>query len=223
MTTSDTRVSSYLDDLARRLADLDPATRDDVLAGVREHLDATLAEHPDDPAAVDVALLRLGPPEHVAAEARTDLPAAPRTAVPVRHPGRVRIAAVTSLGLVALPTVLTLVARVFDSVQAARGSAWSEDVGMFLGPHPGEVFVLLPLSFPLWLVAVVVALVGPDLSGRTKTWLVALGPVMAALVITCGLLRDPMVVSQPLSVIGLPALLAWVVLTGRRAWRETRT
>lgn len=223
MNSSDTRVSAYLDDLARMLADLDPATRDDVLAGVREHLDATLAEHPDDPAAVDAALLRLGPPEQVAAEARADLPAAPTAAAPERHPRRVRIAAATALGLVALPTVLTLVARALDSVQAARGPGWSEDVGLFLGPHPSEVFFLLPLSFPVWLVAVVVALVGPDLSGRTKTWLVTLGPVMVALVVTCGLLRDPMVVSQPLSFIGLPVFLGWVVLTGRHAWRETRT
>ncbi|HYN67227.1 MAG TPA: hypothetical protein VES93_10090 [Ornithinibacter sp.] len=45
MNSSDTRVQTYLDDLARMLSDVEPGERDEVLAGIREHLDATLAEH----------------------------------------------------------------------------------------------------------------------------------------------------------------------------------
>lgn len=54
MNSSDTRVQTYLDDLARMLSDLD----------------AEIGSGDGGDAAVQAALLRLGPPEEVAAEAR---------------------------------------------------------------------------------------------------------------------------------------------------------
>ncbi|WP_377645228.1 HAAS signaling domain-containing protein [Oryzobacter terrae] len=222
-----TRVTGYLDDLARMLVDLPPDERDDVLAGVREHLDATLAEHSDDPAALDAALLRLGPPERVAAAARADIPPGDRYARPgavpaIRHPLRARVAGLASLALLALTTTTAIVARVGVEVQAARGAISAETGGMFLGPHPSEALALLLSTFVPWLVAVVVALLGPDLAGRTKAWLVLLGPAMSLAVLASVLLADPGSFGTPVSPVALGAVLVGIVLTGRRVWRETR-
>lgn len=61
-------ISVYLDDLGRMLAHLDPAERADVLGGVREHVDASLAELGHAPSDQEVAtiLASLGAPEDVA-------------------------------------------------------------------------------------------------------------------------------------------------------------
>lgn len=229
------RVTGYLDDLARMLADVDPATRDDVLAGVREHLDATLAEHPDDPAAIDAALLRLGPPERVAAAARADLPPAtidrysrPGAAPAVRHPRRARIAGLTALVTVGLPASVSVTARATSELVAGAQPFGAGPLtirptdAMALTVHSGEVLGLLPLLFPVWVVAVVVALLGPDLLGRTKAWLVLLGPAMSLAVLTSVLLADPGSFGTPVSLVALGAVLVGIVLTGRRVWRETR-
>lgn len=88
MSSSDIRVETYLDDLARMLSDLDPAERDDVLAGIREHLDAILGEHYDDVAAVEAAMLRIGPPEQVAAEARRSAASGPEISDEVTQPAQ---------------------------------------------------------------------------------------------------------------------------------------
>lgn len=63
-------VSTYLDDLTRALADLDPADRAEVLAGVREHIDAGLAARGGATSAdVSAVLSEVGTPEEVAREA----------------------------------------------------------------------------------------------------------------------------------------------------------
>jgi len=61
-------ITTYLDDLGRMLAHLDPAERADVLGGVREHVDASLAELGHAPSDQEVAavLASLGAPEDVA-------------------------------------------------------------------------------------------------------------------------------------------------------------
>ncbi|WP_392544096.1 HAAS signaling domain-containing protein [Oryzobacter telluris] len=227
MNSSDTRVSAYLDDLARMLGDLDPATRDDVLAGVREHLDATLAEHPDDPAAVDAALLRLGPPEQVAAAARADLPppatdpyARPGATPATRHPRRARVAALASLVIVAVPTAVALVGRVGAEVLNSIGT--DDTGGLFLGPHPSEALFVLPPLLPLWILALVVALLGPDLEARTKAGLVSVGPAMTASVLTATLLSDPRSFATPIVLVVLGATAAAIVVTARKVWRDTR-
>ena len=103
------------------LSDLDPSERDEVLAGIREHLDATLAEHHDDAAAVDAALLRLGPPEQVAAEARAGRPPAAAPPRPPAYraareprPRRTRVAT-------ASPWLTSVVAMALGSSGAAGG------------------------------------------------------------------------------------------------------
>ena len=192
MNSSDTRISSYLDTLSRLTADLDPATRDEVLAGVREHLDATLAEHPDDPGAVDAALLRLGPPERVAAEARADFrvdgssPAAspasataavtsPPTPSPGHH-GRAMVAGLSSLALLGLPVTAALASRVaWELAAESDASGWQVSVGPFVA-HSSETLAVLPLLVAPWLVTVVLAVLGRELRRPTRTILVLLGP-----------------------------------------------
>lgn len=63
-------VSTYLDDLSRALADLDPADRAEVLAGVREHIEAGLAARGGaSDTDVSAVLAEVGTPEEVAREA----------------------------------------------------------------------------------------------------------------------------------------------------------
>ncbi|RXR25393.1 hypothetical protein EQW78_10155 [Oerskovia turbata] len=61
-------ITTYLDDLGRMLTHLDPAERADVLGGVREHVDASLAElgHAPNDQEVATILASLGAPEDVA-------------------------------------------------------------------------------------------------------------------------------------------------------------
>ncbi len=219
MNSSDTRVSSYLDDLARMLTDLDPADRDEVLAGVREHLDATLAEHPDDPAAVDAALLRLGPPEQVAAQARADLaptahPSATAPALPPLPapptPGLARTA-VFLVMLSCLPAALLLVADRLTVVFAPSGGMFGASLVPFLA---GSV-----LFWP-WLAGVVCTLIARGFTTRTRIALVAAGPVTTAVVALASFWLSP----EPASTVVCLALLladvfALLVLTVR-AWRE---
>lgn len=61
---------SYEQDLSRLLVDLDPGDRAEVLAGIREHVSASLADRPKATSAdVQAVLAELGPPEAVAQEA----------------------------------------------------------------------------------------------------------------------------------------------------------
>lgn len=216
MNNSDTRVSSYLDDLARMLADLDPADRDEVLAGVREHLDATLAEHPDEPAAVDAALLRLGPPERIAAEARAALGSAsdPTTR---KLPHRAWL--VTGLVLTVLTTVpftagtgVALVADQFDG----GGPGWPSSVSLVSSP-----VLMVVLTWPLWVAGTVAVVVARRWMPRTWKPLLAAGPIAVATVA----LGSPDLSPEPLSpFIGIPLLVAATVLVlagVRSAWRES--
>lgn len=68
MTDPIARTARYQDDLARLLAALEPAERAEVLDGVREHIDAALAELDDEPTDADVnrILGQLGSPGAVA-------------------------------------------------------------------------------------------------------------------------------------------------------------
>src|SRR5262245_66415417 len=62
-------VETYLAELSRLLQGADPAEAAETLAGVREHIDASLAGTDADDAAVQRVLAELGPPQTVAAAA----------------------------------------------------------------------------------------------------------------------------------------------------------
>lgn len=218
MTTTD-RAGSYLDDLARMLGDLDPNERDEVLAGVREHLDATLAEHPDDPTALDAALGRLGPPERIAAEARAGATPTPGTdpAAGGGTPGR---SLLTSAALVLtsvaafVPLLVTGWARlsVLLSVQDAGG-------GMF-GPYPSEVIILSILLAPVWLAGLVCTLAS-GLPAPTRRDLALAGPVaFGAMVLAC-VWAEPRVLSGVVSLVLLLVAATWVARSVGRARRAS--
>jgi len=223
---ADSRVASYLDDLARMLSDLDPTERDEVLGGIREHLDATLAEHHDDDAVVNAALLRLGPPEQVAAEARAGRPpaAAVTTAAPYRasrepRPRRTRIATGVALAPVVAMALWVLTGRLATLALLSGGSA--NDRVEALLPHPSEILLVVPLS-PLWLVPVALVLAAPEVSTRPKVWLTVSGPAVGILALVATFWLDPMAVSTTLVVVGVVAVLGLAVATARQVWRETR-
>jgi len=78
MTEPIARTARYQDDLARLLAALEPVERAEVLDGVREHIDAALAEvgHAPTDADVDRILGQLGSPGMVAEAALAERPPA---------------------------------------------------------------------------------------------------------------------------------------------------
>lgn len=64
-------VERYVHDLAIALADLPTDEREEVIAGIREHIDDALASTAgDDPDAVELVLANLGDPAEIAADAR---------------------------------------------------------------------------------------------------------------------------------------------------------
>jgi hypothetical protein len=214
--SSDTRISSYLDTLARLTTDLDPATRDDVIAGVREHLDATLAEHPDDPGAVDAALLRLGPPEQVAAAARADAaPAAtvawppPPTSPRPPTPGLARVGAT----VVALTVLLPTLAMGADRLQHLLAP---DRTGMFVSL---PFFLLLVMSTP-WLAGFICVLLSRGLSPSTVTRLTVVGPVAGVVVLAGTFWMEPRTVSTVVSLVTAAAVVVATLVLTVRAWRE---
>ncbi|UFU02362.1 hypothetical protein LQF12_12755 [Ruania suaedae] len=78
MTEATQRLARYQDDLARLLAALEPVERAGVLDGVREHIDAALAEVPGEPGEADAnrILSELGSPGQVAEAALAERHAA---------------------------------------------------------------------------------------------------------------------------------------------------
>lgn len=93
-------VDAYLRDLELLLHGVEPGERAEVLAGVREHLDSSLAPDADD-AAVRAVLDELGPPQAIADEAYAGRPAPVAT-----HGTPSRWQAVTASGLNALGLLL---------------------------------------------------------------------------------------------------------------------
>lgn len=225
MNSSDTRVQAYLDDLARMLSDLDPGERDDVLVGIREHLDAEIGSGDGGDAAVQAALLRLGPPEEVAAEARRGAEPAHgiRDAGP-RQPGSTtgaawaRVAVATTL-LATMPFLLLALWSRISAIGRSGGTGWQDEMGMF-GAHGAEVAILMVLVSPLWVVALVCTLVAPGLTPRTRARLALVGPVAFVVTVIAAAWWSPGLLSSVLSVAILVVTGAAAVRISRDAWRE---
>ncbi|MGL5930502.1 MAG: HAAS signaling domain-containing protein [Dermatophilaceae bacterium] len=221
MNTTDARIGSYLDDLARMLADLDPPTRDDVLAGVREHLDAVLAENAGDPRAVDDALLRLSPPDRVAAEARADRPTSHPAwppPGPSDNPAWARVAVVATLLSVVPPAATSIVDRLESLGAETIGAGWPVSIDL-LGTA-GAATVLLPLASPAWLAGIVATLVARALTGPARIALAALGPATVVAVVLASFWLSPALPSTVVSLVLLVGVLTASAGLARRAWRE---
>lgn len=226
MNSSDTRIETYLNDLARMLPDLDPAERDDMLAGIREHLDAARTERPDDPRALYAVLLRLGPPEQVAAAAREGAapsPDIPDTAPPPPRatpppPSLARVAVVTTL-LSTVPFLLLAVWTRASSAGPVKGPGWPDSVGL-LGVNGAEVALLMVLTSPLWVIALVCTLIAPTLSHRTRLRLSLLGPASFVVVVLTANWSWPTPLSSIVAVLVVVTTLWQAAVITRHAWRE---
>ncbi|GAA4285777.1 HAAS signaling domain-containing protein [Georgenia daeguensis] len=203
MSADDARVHAYLDDVARMLGSIDPADRAEILAGLREHIDAAVTgqPRPADDEAVEQVLAELGPPDRVAAAALSDLGPSPRQApaaigtaprpaltqpwVPVT----VGLLTVLSAGLylvvlaASVALALTQQPEVVPPAVAAQYGTAAYGAGSFHGPAPAD-FVqaevtqnpMLPASYDIvWSMLGPLGLVG--LPWLVSTILLASSPL----------------------------------------------
>lgn len=246
MSTTHPQVGAYLDDLARMLADIDPGERDDILASVREHLDAEIRSGDGSDAVVHAALLRLGPPEQVAAAARTNAgstdsardtgslalpdrstthlvrPALAPEGRPAGHtPGLIRVASVAT----ALATMPGLLLMLWIKVTGLRqtpvplvATGWPEEMSLF-ALNSFEAVLLMVLCLPVWLVGLGCAVASEGLQRRTRQRLIWAGPTGFFAVLVTLQPGGPSIVGA-FAILVLTAAIAAVTLACRAAWRE---
>lgn len=227
MSTTHPQVGAYLDDLARMLADIDPGERDDILASVREHLDAEISSGDGSDAVVHAALLRLGPPEQVAAEARAGAgPAAlegsatPR-AVPRRSAGLIRVASV-AIALSTLPGLLLMLWIKLTGLRqtpvAPAPPGWPQELSLF-DLNGVEAVYLTLLCAPVWLVGLGCAVASDGLQRSTRRRLIWAGPTGFFAVLVTLQPQGPSIVGA-FAILVLAVAIAAVTLACRAAWRE---
>ena len=161
-------VDAYLRDLELLLHGIEPGERAEVLAGVREHLDGSLAPGADD-ASVRAVLAELGPPQAIADEAYAGrpgpLPAAPQPPGPPARWQAVVATAINALGLVFTALLMTL------------------------SIHPAELLVVGWFYALPWLAGLILAVLSPLWSAREKATSALLFPTtLLGLVVAVGVL-----------------------------------
>ncbi|WP_127130078.1 hypothetical protein [Georgenia sp. SYP-B2076] len=240
--------AAYLDDVARMLADLNPLDRAEVLAGLREHIDAALADGPQPPTAerVDAVLAELGPPDRVAAEALADRsptwtgapdsPAAPsHQSVPGPHvlPALAQAWVPVLVGvLLTLGTLVVLGIGLPVLVRAGVASTSATEAGggqNVLLPTAYDfvwsVVIMLALALPGWVVTSALLLLSPLWGSRQKTVGVALLPGAALAVAVVVVLAA--VVSGPVGLLlggaGMVGVVVAAVTVLARLWRDGAT
>lgn len=178
-------VGAYLHDLELLLHGVEPGERAEVLAGVREHLDGSLAPGADD-AAVRAALDELGPPQAIADEAYAGRPAPSPRRPGALSRGWVPVTVGVLLGLALLATIMvvgtfssyaTSDSGTFDATGKAISSEHKVD---FTGVGPSAILAALLLSWIFWVPATILALASPLWSRRQKVALCLLTPAAIA-------------------------------------------
>lgn len=174
---------SYEQDLSRLLVDLDPGDRAEVLAGVREHVNAAIADRPNLTSEdVQAVLAELGPPEAVAQEAyagqplnrnlaaRSPMPALSKSWVPVV------VALLQGLGLF-LVVVILVESSSYSTIGSGTviESVHYSPAGFFRG------VLGLVVMLPMWIPVVVLAGVSSLWGQRQKTAHILLLPVVVGL------------------------------------------
>lgn len=213
------RAELYLDELGRLLAPAEPVDRIEILAGVREHLETSLADLGATASDADVAavLRQLGSPDAVARQAVGDAPIpatappplayAPPPTVPLVARGWVVPVVVVLLGLALLAAALLargMAARYAVSPVDATGEG-----SIALGPLLPDgvpvvtslVYAVVAVAGPLWLPAVVLLWVSPRWRPGWKA-IGTLTPLLPVLGASASLLVEPL---------GLPGLVAGVL------------
>jgi len=217
--TADSRVTAYLDDVARMLGSIDARDRAEILAGLREHIDASLAglARPVDDSAVQQVLAELGPPAQVAGAALSALGPAPGS-----HPGPtapaalarpslsqpwvpVTVGLLTALtaGLYLLVLAASIAVLVAEQPSSLPGAVSDSGPGGFHGPG-AEDFAnpLLPTSYDIvWSMLAPLGLVG--LPWLVSTILLASSPLWPRWQKWAGALLMP-------GLAGASGLLSWL-------------
>ncbi|MEE6296314.1 HAAS signaling domain-containing protein [Georgenia wangjunii] len=244
------RVASYLDDVARMLATLEPDDRAEVLAGLREHIEAALAARPrpSGQADVDRVLTELGPPDAVAAAALRDLghPApvvtghglptlatpAPAAHAPVLERDWVPRVAAALLVIAVVLVVLVVVGAggLLTARTVSVGPDGSVDVRSAVVDVSGLVGAglgALVLSLPFWLGGAVLLLLSPRTGGRERVAGTLLVPACAVVLVAVPAVVATTAGAGPALavafVVALGAVVAGTVLTVRAVARGTRT
>lgn len=194
-------VGAYLDRLESLLQNADAATRNEVVADVREHLAARLPARADD-AAVRDALAELGTPEQIADEAYA---AAPPSSPPApSSPAR------------AWPPVVVMVLATLTAVTMLFVAV--------VGPHPAELALVLVVP-PAWPVLTVLVLASRGWTGREKAVLVAAFPAATLIAWPATAWShdraDGVGLTGALLALGSVAALTTVVILARRALRRS--
>jgi len=186
-------VSAYLHDLELLLRGVEPGERAEVLGGVHEHLDASLAPGASDDD-VHAILAELGSPQSVADEAYAGrvAPAASSPSVARPRPGflsRGWVPVVVGLGLgFALVLIILIVAA--STGYSTTSATSSDSLGMFgsasetiqydLGAFPSAALMSLLATTPVWFVPLFLNLASPLWTARQKTAGVLILPIAAS-------------------------------------------
>lgn len=181
--------ASYLAELERLLAGIDPAERHETLAGVREHIEAaTGGDHSDD--AVRAALAELGSPQAVADEAyagRTDHGPRSTKARGVRTTERswlpIVVALLQALALLIIVMLVGGASAVSESSTSSSTAAGvvQESVTKHWSGSIGIALVAFVVACFAWVPAALLASLSPLWTPRERRVQVALVPVAALL------------------------------------------
>lgn len=163
MTTEHPLWLSYEQDLTQLLVDLDPGERAEVLAGVREHLHASLAGRPHpDTQDIQAVLTELGPPEEVAQEAYANQRpqasmATPRPAPTLARPWvPVLVTLLQLLGLL-LVMVTTLAYTAYSVVESISPTGEVTTTVNYTSAALSVMAIALLTVLPLWIPVFVLA------------------------------------------------------------------
>jgi hypothetical protein len=201
--TAESRVTAYLDDVARMLAGIDPRDRAEILAGLREHIDASLAglDRPVDDSAVQHVLAELGPADQVAGAAlAASSPApgpyiGPTAAAGLGRPALsqpwvpVTVGLLTALtaGLYLLVLAASIALLMAEQPAPPLPGAMSSETSAPLLPASYDivwsVLAPLPLVGVPWLISTIL-LASSDLWAWRQKWSGVL--LVPALAVTCG-------------------------------------
>jgi hypothetical protein len=224
-------VSAYLDDLARMLIDLDPGERAEVLAGVREHVDASLTDRSSTTDQdVRAVLAELGPPEAVAQEAYAGRSAAAGRPAPAPAPSPllarkwvpVTVAVLQVVGVLFVALTVGGLTSYSTSEVVSESQTLSRTVSYDSNPV-AAVLVGLLAALPFWVPVAVLVGASPLWSARRKTAHMLLLPATALLVGVLPALGWRLTGTEGGIVSGGWAALALVLVVGGwLLWRLTR-
>ena len=142
-TSHDRLLDRYLADVSRRLGHLSRAQREDVLAGLREHIAELQAEG----ATAEQIIARLGSPDEVAAAAASELPPAPSRFFDAKR--LVQLVAVALAGRASWTLLFTPLYEGWSHWEKSDGTSGEEITYQTLAEVNGWPLTLLVAAIPL--------------------------------------------------------------------------